>query len=253
MINKRCFLLTVAMAVGAGFVVSTHAQAPADHFDWAGFYVGAHGGYALGDSTVSTEASERLREGILRGDVLETTVSPDPDSVLGGFQAGANWLVEDFLVGVELDYSFANLTGSESAELDPFDIDLPYTKEARLKMTGFGSIRMRAGLTLDRLLIYGSGGLAIGRYEFGGSLLDTDGSPFFDGSSTDTLSGWTIGGGVEYALTDMLSIRGEYLYFDLGDKTIDLDPQMPIVSAGELRMKYDATGHILRAGINVHF
>ena len=85
-----------------------------------------------------------------------------------------------------------------------------------------GTARARAGFVAtpdNRLMIYGTGGFAYG----GGSRTSTSMTPqrwglFSNGGST-TRTGWTIGGGVEYAITNNITIKGEYLYVTLAART----------------------------------
>jgi outer membrane immunogenic protein len=104
------------------------------------------------------------------------------------------------------------------------------------KVTWFGTVRGRLGfLPTDRLLIYGTGGFAFGRIE-ANSLLTvgsgiigaTGGFGFncaipagtlpncFGGNSSRTATGWTAGAGFEYALSQNISLKAEYLYVSLG-------------------------------------
>ncbi|HMK89141.1 MAG TPA: outer membrane beta-barrel protein, partial [Methylocystis sp.] len=81
------------------------------------------------------------------------------------------------------------------------------------------SLRARAGFTLDRMLIYTAGGAAFG--EFGSNLqlfgTDLTLAPFYAADQrSSTRAGWTVGGGVEYAVNPHWSVRGEYRYTDFG-------------------------------------
>ena len=83
------------------------------------------------------------------------------------------------------------------------------------------SIRGRAGIAWDRALIYATGGVAFASfntsYNFIGNL---NGSPLINGGGTfnasndfsNTRTGWTVGGGVDYAVTDNWSVFAEYRY-----------------------------------------
>ena len=87
-----------------------------------------------------------------------------------------------------------------------------------------GAIRARAGYALDRLLIYVAGGAAFGRFSttsfIGGiDFLSGRTSYFASGNRSTTRVGWTLGGGVEYAVNDHWSARVEYRYSDFGHLT----------------------------------
>jgi len=81
------------------------------------------------------------------------------------------------------------------------------------------SLRARAGFTLDRMLLYTSAGVAFGEFGANLQLFGTDQTlaPFYAADQrTSTRAGWTLGGGVEYAVNPHWSVRGEYRYADFG-------------------------------------
>ena len=88
------------------------------------------------------------------------------------------------------------------------------------------SLRARAGFAWDRFLIYATGGIA-----FANAKLESEGTIVFDDQSTadfndsdsSTLTGWTAGGGVEYAFTDNIIGRVEVRYSDFGKDTFHLN------------------------------
>jgi outer membrane immunogenic protein len=76
----------------------------------------------------------------------------------------------------------------------------------------FGTVRGRAGVALDRWMIYATGGFAYGG---GGRNNDFCGGVFFDCNNDNTRTGWTVGGGVEYAFASYLTARIEGLWVSL--------------------------------------
>ena len=83
-----------------------------------------------------------------------------------------------------------------------------------------GSVRARAGYALGRMLFYGTGGVAVGAFGSNFQLYGIDNgtfSPFYAADQHSvTRAGWTLGGGVEYAVNPHWSVRGEYRYTDFG-------------------------------------
>ena len=82
-----------------------------------------------------------------------------------------------------------------------------------------GSIRGRLGLAWDRVLIYATGGVAFGGFSTDITVAGTDffGTPVFgSGNRSTTRVGWTVGGGLQYAVTDNWSVRAEYRFTDFG-------------------------------------
>lgn len=196
-----------ALAFAGGAQAADAVSAPAEpppmaaeevsSWSWAGGYAGVQGGYGWGETTLS--------QGGTSGDV-------DFDGARFGGFAGYNWTVgSSFVVGVEADlaYDWNEFTsGTES-----------------LKTTVQGGLRARAGYAVDRALVYAAGGWTATQlsYEDTGVSIDK------------TLNGWTIGAGVDYAVTDRIFARGEYRYNDYSSTEIegvDVDFDQHVVQVG---------------------
>jgi outer membrane immunogenic protein len=191
-----------AFAADLPAVAPYQAVAPAGYYDWTGFYVGLQAGYAFADSDFG-------------GDL---------DGFVGGVHAGYNYQINNWVLGVEADVEYSDASASGSvilpapAGLTAFSID----------NTWLGSVRGRVGYAFDRVLVYATGGVA-----FGGMDVDaTNGA--VTTSDDNTHVGWTVGAGVEVAVTNNVTARVEYRYTDLGDKnytfaapvgTVNLDAQ----------------------------
>ncbi len=106
----------------------------------------------------------------------------------------------------------------------------------RGELNSFGTIRGRLGLAFDRALIYGTGGFAFGATKIDGGLLG--------GSNSQT--GYALGGGLEYAFTQHVSAKAEYLYMPLSAKGSG-----PVGILGGTKAGIDA--NIVRAGVNYRF
>jgi outer membrane immunogenic protein len=213
-------------------------QAPA-LFTWAGPYAGLNAGWGFGKVT----------------DPYVTRImgSIKTSGALGGLQVGYNHQAGDFVLGVEADYAMANVKGEISASgtlaLGGFSLSGKATIESALK--SFGTIRARAGVTMNSALIYATGGYAYGRNKVTGSMSGTETvsgtsrAAAGTESSSKTMSGWTLGAGVEYAITSNLSGKLEYLYADLGKATFFNGT----LSQDEISVKVS----VIRAGVNYRF
>ena len=117
---------------------------------------------------------------------------------------------------------------------------------SRLGAEGLVDLRARAGVSpVDRLLVYGTAGLAYGKVESYLNATTTGGGlPLgnIDVSKSNTKVGWTVGAGAEYAVTNNWTIKSEYLYTDLGSKYYD------IVGADS-----GLTNQAVRVGVNYKF
>ncbi|WP_411035864.1 outer membrane protein [Shinella sp. BYT-45] len=163
--------------------------------NWSGFYVGVHGGG--GRTSVDAAYVPNGPAASLSG-----------GGALGGVQAGYNWQLDQFVVGVEGDIS---ATGIGAA------IDCPNPAFSCESDTNWlGSVRGRAGISFDKLLLYGTAGVG-----FGGIKVFTDNGTQFGERKTET--GWVAGAGVEYAISERLSVKAEFLHYDFGARNFEVD------------------------------
>jgi outer membrane immunogenic protein len=172
---------------------------PPPIFSWTGAYVGGQIGYEWGTS------SSNLFPTAFGPGAGASLGSYSPNGVVGGAHIGYNYQISQFVVGLEGDVNGSDYHGSTSfgglaTQSTRTDVD--------------GSIRGRVGVAWDRALIYATGGAAFGPIRnsftsFGG----------INDSSSTTRVGWTVGGGVEYAITNNWSLRAEYRYTDYGNST----------------------------------
>ena len=109
------------------------------------------------------------------------------------------------MLGAEADLNYSSINGTaEAGPGNTFGTDIKW----------FGSVNAKAGYAMDRLLVYGIGGIAFGGIETS----QTVGSAF---SSTRTNVGWTVGAGIDYALTDKFVVGAQYRYYDFGSEHYD--------------------------------
>ncbi|MFK8251592.1 outer membrane protein [Ancylobacter terrae] len=198
------------------------------------------------------------------------TGKQEPDGWFGGAQIGYNYQFSNNVVlGFEADVQFADMKdsatywadeyfvpygGGEMAALDAAGYYTGYSEYGLIntKIETFGTVRARLGYAFDRFLPYVTGGLAWANVKVNEAVTFTYddvayGSAAF--SASDTLWGWTLGGGVEYALTDNWTVKVEYLYADLG--SIDYHPNYDVYE--NWRGDFDVTMQTLKFGVNYKF
>ncbi|MGB8277726.1 MAG: outer membrane protein [Methylovirgula sp.] len=185
---------------------------PPPVFTWTGLYAGGQVGYQWGTADTDIYANA--------GPYLTSLPSYNPNGVAGGAHVGYNYQIGQFVVGVEGDADGSSYSGSNSAlgSTPPFS-----SYSTRIPVEG--SIRGRIGYAFDHALFYATGGVAIAdvqnSYASPGFtntlaiLFIPTVPPGYDAFSS-TRIGWTVGGGVEYALDNNWSVRGEYRYTDYG-------------------------------------
>ena len=181
--------------------------------NWTGFYLGLNGGYVWGSSQWSGGAG---------------SFKVSPDGWLMGGTLGYNLQTGVWVWGIEGDIDYANLKGTDTAVCGGCEI----------KDTWFGTLRGRLGYSLNNWLPFVTGGLAAGDVH-----ASTPG-----GAVSRTKTGWTVGGGLEYAFLGHWSAKAEYLYADLGSSTCDYTTCILPSDASA-----DFTANIVRAGINYRF
>jgi outer membrane immunogenic protein len=208
----------LALSAGAAFAADlpTHKAPPpppaAAPFSWTGFYAGVQAGYGWG------QESDNLR---FPGGAPTIPVSDhfNIDGAFGGARVGYDQQFNTFVVGVVADVDATDISGSKTVSVPAG----PGTLISSLSQnnTWQSSLRLRAGVAFDRLLIYATGGVAFADDQEKNSLR-WDSTSFGNhllswGSQTDTLYGWTAGGGAEYAFTDHWIGSAELRYADFGD------------------------------------
>ena len=212
-------LLALAMATPS-FAADLPRKAPVyttPVFSWSGVYVGINGGYGWGTSDWSSAA---------------TAGSPKPKGGLVGGTLGYNVQTGGLVWGLEGDLDYSWIKGTDTGGTGVCAAPGCETRNTYLA-TGRG----RIGFAADRWLPYLTGGAALGGLKM---------SPNNGLSQTKSKFGWTLGGGVEYAVTGAWSVKAEYLYVDLGRTTC---------SAATCGIDTDVKfkENIVRTGLNYRF
>jgi outer membrane immunogenic protein len=262
---KKFLLGTVAVvamatsASAADLAARPYTKAPPPvmvaMYDWSGFYVGLNGGGGFG----RTGASET---GIPETGVFAPIANQnfglnhDLTGWFAGAQAGYNWQVQNWVWGVEADIQGSNITGRSTltgafvAQRDLGNAAPTNFVTASEKIDYFGTARLRGGfLATPALLLYGTGGLAWGDVKTSGQFHYATPVDYF-GSGSRIQVGWTVGAGAEYKLSSNWSIKGEYLYYDLGHKSdITNFGGFPVLTF-QSRFDYNVRGSLARVGVN---
>ena len=209
-------------------------------YDWSGFYLGVNAGY--GEADVHGVYKELDAD---PGDTFavdgQGPFDLNLDGFVGGLQAGANWQNGKFVLGVEGDVNFVDWSDSIHWVEDGGEDRLS------AKTDFVATLRGRAGLAMDNLLIFGTAGLAITDTSYTAHEIDQGERGSLDFNDI----GFVAGGGVEYALNQRWSIKAEGLYFLFNDKEdasnliSDNDTDDDFVELDDAWMA--------RVGVNFHF
>jgi outer membrane immunogenic protein len=266
--------LLVATAALAALVVGAPAFAadmaapvykapppPAPVFSWTGFYIGGQGGGGWGNSTATETNTFFCPAGGACGALFP--VGPFPlanTSTSGGFggvTAGFNWQASQFVLGVEGDWSAADINGSAACGTAAmaFNFGAGSTGTCGTKLRDFATATGRIGWAFDRALLYVKGGGAWAQYNYTSTTV-VAGVPGPAANFNNDRSGYTIGAGIEYAFTPNWSAKIEYQHMGFGNKNItypyaNVPPFVPgvfnVVAGDSERVD------IIRAGVNYRF
>jgi outer membrane immunogenic protein len=221
-----------------GWTGESYAYAP---ITWSGFYAGIHGGGAWADIEV-THVDFYNSDG---------SFSFDDNGFFGGGQIGYNWQHGSIVYGVEAELGSM---GFDIKKQDPNFFDAPPNPEldsiARFETGFYGALTGRLGLAADNWLFYAKGGAAFVNAKASYTDDNAGGDLLVDGTSkSETLGGWVVGGGVEYALSGNWSVKAEYLHFDFADVTVNATGD----SGDHFDFKFDSQVDTVKAGINYKF
>lgn len=262
MIKKLLILSTAATCIGGGAFAAdlrgpilpetpaTYGVLPVAGFTWGGFYVGANVGYGGGESHYRYDTSVEKADpcGCIYFSKYSGGDSHRSNGVIGGVQAGYNYAFANNIVfGVEADFDGTDI--SDSGILS----DLAYRGDATVnvhsRLDYLGTARGRLGYAFDRLLVYGTGGFAYGQVS--SSLSAPYVNPpygLYDGHSSFH-TGYAYGGGFEFAVTNNLLFRAEYLRAELGSKGFGYSTDENVSYNARVRQSYN----IVRAGLDYKF
>jgi len=257
---NRKLLLSGGLILGmtTSAFAADYTATPAEH-DWSGFYVGANAGWAwTNDFDAETTGTDRF-ETLISGGFVPSRLSQDDDGFSGGAQAGYNWQASpNFLFGVEADINWADLKSSKSFTGEAI-LGTQLTTANEVEVNALATLRARLGLTVDRSLFYITGGVAFGDVDTHSEVNGVQAPALsWRGSQSDWQTGYTLGGGFEYALTDSITSKVEYLYTDLGDQTTFAAGNGAVRGIGALdgidyESRNSLTSSVVRLGLNFRF
>ena len=269
---RKLLLTTVFAATAtAGFAADLPVRAPAPApfvappiFTWTGFYIGLNAGGSFGTSqdrltvpaTVNGVANN-VNAAAAAEWVNQGNGSHNVSGFTGGLTLGYNQQFGNVVLGLEGDISYLGLSGSRvvGGAASPFGIRITDST----KSNWFGTARVRLGYAIDRALFYVTGGAAFTDARFQRLNDNTvDGCPLVGApfgrchaGSARFNTGWTLGGGLEYAVTNNWTVKAEYLYSDFGKRSFRT------LSATHLNQGLDNSSslklHTLRVGVNYKF
>jgi outer membrane immunogenic protein len=249
-------LACTAAAKAADMPLKAPPLAPAPAFSWTGCYIGGSVGGAWSGSNNTTVTFVDGGSGAgpaAAAGALPTSFSYSASSWIGGGQLGCNYQSSNWVFGIETDISGVKLNGGQAlaTNVPPF---FPLTTSVTQDTNWIGTTRGRLGWTWGNVLVYGTGGAAYANTSYSYTQNNTPIGPVAIAlSESATQFGWTAGGGIEFGFGQW-SLKGEYLFYDLGNHTLNAPcTTCTGVSPTVFFVHYRDTGNIARVGLNYRF
>ncbi|GJE39296.1 outer membrane protein [Methylobacterium persicinum] len=241
-------------------------------FAWTGFYAGVNAGDALGRDSIANKSTDLAST---FSALNANKVRLNSNNFAGCGQIGYNYQLtpgNGVVLGIEADADYVGLdrkrrTQHTSNPTTPNEAGMSFIDADRYvgesSTDALFIVRGRAGYAFDRFLVYGTGGLVFPDVRTRSTYTSTE-TTYQDGKVIDVDSstkkhfrlsgiqtGYAAGGGIEYALPQLesaghvVSIRVEYLHYDLGQRTTKVDDT--------LRSKVHNECNLIHAGLNYKF
>jgi outer membrane immunogenic protein len=231
---KRILFTTVSLGVlglmspALAADLSPYMKAPAiatPLYDWSGFYVGVFGGGGYGN--------HNLNNALGPAGFANFTANYSSQGGIAGGELGYNAQSGNYLVGVEADGFWSGIKGNDNFALGSNDAS---------NLRWGGTLRARGGITVDRLLLFFTGGWAFG------DIVHTNTDPVLGiDQFSNHRNGLAAGGGIAYAMTDNLIGKIEYRYYDFGRYVRAGNPLTP---NGQLPYTVDSTYSVVTVGLD---
>jgi outer membrane immunogenic protein len=261
---------TVAPAIAADMGVARRPVAYVAASNWTGCHIGGSFGDAWGRSP-GYSATPQSTFGVVAPPPAPTGQQSGAFDLTGaimGVYAGCDYQAGAWVFGVEGDWSKTNKEGQSFVTSDPNTIGIfGPGYEFSAKERWLATLRGRLGYAVDKWLLFVSGGAAwmsVDNSEHCGfitagtfctaALLPLVGSALLQ---TDRVRGYTVGAGIDYALSYGWSVRSEYLYVKIRDYTTfspgTLVNGLPQLNVAPTFLSTKLTNNIFRFGLAYKF
>jgi outer membrane immunogenic protein len=286
----RCVPFAALCAIGSATAADLPVKMPVKAppiavFSWTGCYVG---GYIGGAWDGRAEFTDQGQNGLgaagsianppfmsyAGGAVAARLVPPHSwnddlgASVIGGGTLGCNWqpVGSSFVLGIEGEAGYLHLRG------EAFDPRTIIGAQTTLDVLGsarigdwYAMVTGRLGYSWNHTLLYVKGGVAFVPTK--ASVVDTCqtiaagcGNWLVSTSGRETVTTWTLGGGIEWAFAPSWSVKGEYMFIALGDNSgfqtcgPVTNPAGGTVAGGPFCFNNSFSGvHTAKIGLNYRF
>jgi outer membrane immunogenic protein len=244
-------ILLAAVSLGALSLMSPalgadlpYAKAPVVAplvYDWTGVYVGAFGGYGFGNHNVNNANGPN-------SPAANFTANYSSQGGLAGGEVGYNWQSGNYLVGVEGDLFWSGIRGNDGAQFLAGNFPGVTAIDADDLRWG-GTLRVRGGITVDRLLLFFTGGYAFGDIQHTNTAVPGNAVDQFTVHS----NGLTGGGGIAYAITNNLIGKIEYRYYNFNGYNRPGNSVTGLTPNGQIPYTTESTYSVITVGLDFKF
>jgi opacity protein-like surface antigen len=221
--------------------------------NWTGAYIGGHLGGGWSDARWSDPfgsmpftpppGSPPPPQSMSGVDVAGFGDDTHATGPLGGAQIGVNWQTGQWVLGAQVDASMVHMRGENTCFTGLGGVDCQHV------VNSLGTITGRIGYAWDRSFAYAKGG---------GAWVDTTYNLFADteranrgtGSTALDIWGWTLGGGIEYALTNHWTAFTEYDHIGLPSMPVPF-PTVAVINTQTIRANQSVD--LFKVGVNYKF
>jgi len=278
----RSRFILVAVCCAPTAAVAADFGAPPAPYSWTGVYFGLNGGLGWDNtktnysySSIPAPSPPGFEDVFGAGGPLNVTGDSAVQSAIAdgylpvslgdssgtfgaiGAQFGYNYQMQQMVIGFEADLDWADGVRSANFVAPPNIASLTNVGHQSAGLQWLGTARLRAGYAFDRALIFATGGVAFGGIKAESSASEFDGAntDIFAGSASGAKVGYALGGGVEYAFAANMSLKAEYLYYDLGKANYTVAAANTIAEGEGLFVNASQRldGSLVRIGLNVRY
>jgi outer membrane immunogenic protein len=259
-------LFVVSLVAGPAFAADITAISPPPPgpiYGWAGFYMGFTVGWLDTANSGTTNAGTDNGVGglgtLLAGGAIPNSLNVAYRGFLGGGLIGYNWQAGSWVFGLEADINGSGAKGDMIAGPIALPGFVPVATVFNREIDWFSTYRVRIGATvMPTFLLYGTGGLAVGQTRIGNAFNcaactpPSATEPAATNQTTNISVGWTAGAGAEWMFAPNWSLKGEYIYVDLGSHSSTITYAYAPSTSSLTSTARDSV-NILRGGINYKF
>jgi outer membrane immunogenic protein len=187
---------------------------------WTGFEIGGFGAYSYGQIDTHLDLTGEWEEFHDAEVAIQNRGNRSLNSnggEIGGFigynyQFAGNWVI-----GAEFDGGKLFQRDSKEVQFFARGFEDELAAEVSIKDNYLLTFGGKLGYAFCNWMPYFTGGGAAVNVDFSGRLVEVGTERFLEGGTSNTRTGWFVGGGVEYMLTHNWRLRAQYQYIDLGE------------------------------------